>query len=65
MLAENISSYEPYGDCYAEMSLGAVKEMFNNPEVWHTKVIEAQQRIIKDLDADVLVSQWATALKNH
>jgi len=47
------------------MSLGAVKEMFNNPEVWHTKVIEAQQRIIKDLDADVLVSQWVTALKNH
>ena len=65
VLAENISSYEPYGDCYAKMSLGAVKEMFNNPEVWHTKVIEAQQRIIKDLDADVLVSQWVTALKNH
>jgi len=64
VLAENISSYEPYGDCYALMSFGAVKEMFNNPEAWHAKVIEAQHRINKELDADVLIEQWATILKN-
>ena len=64
VLAENISSYEPYRDYYAQMSFGAVKEMFNNPEAWHAKVIEAQQRINKEFDADVLIDQWATTLKN-
>jgi len=64
VITESISSYEPYSDCYATMSFRAIKEMFNNPEGWHPKVIKAQKRIEKEFDADLLIGQWTSILKS-
>ena len=64
VIAETISSYEPYSRYYCSFEKKHVLDMFRSQEKWHELVKQAQKKTQEDFSDKKLVSLWKILFKN-